>query len=393
MRTFLFSRWVLVGVVLIVAVVPVVPAPSDGPKPRMVFPGEKWDIVAPAAEGLNAVKLGKAVDYLKANSGKDGVRELVVVRRGRIVWHGDNIDNVHGIWSCTKSFTSTLLGLLIDLMRCALETLAAEHVPALKDPYSGVTLRHFTTMTSGYRAAGDAEAKGTYLHGPSATPFEPAEPLFAPGEKYAYWDSAMNTFGLALTKIAGRPLDALLKERIMDPIGADPKQWKWGVRAEVKEIRVNSGSGNAGSHIQISARELARFGHLMLNRGNWNGKQLISAKWVDQATSVQVPAHLPNAHPKGKIDGSGQYGYNWWVNGTNRAGKRKWPDAPPTTFAALGFNNNRMWIIPQWQMVIVRLGLDEAQREINDEIANEFLKRVGEAIADEASRNVERRRR
>jgi CubicO group peptidase (beta-lactamase class C family) len=384
MRAFLPSRWPLVGIVLVVAILPVATAPSGEPKPRMVFPGKKWDIVAPAAEGLDAVKLARAIDYLKANSGKDGVREMVVVRRGRIVWHGDNIDNVHGIWSCTKSFTSTILGLLIDLMRCALETLAAEHVPALKDRYAGVTLRHITTMTSGYRAAGDAEAKGSYLHGPSATPFVPAEPLFAPGEKYAYWDSAMNTFGLALTKIADRPLDALLKERIMDPIDADPKQWKWGVRNEGKEVRVNSGSGNAGGHIQISARELARFGHLMLNRGNWNGKQLISAKWVEQATSVQVPAHLPNAHPKGKIEGSGQYGYNWWVNGTNRAGKRKWPGAPPTTFAALGFNNNRMWIIPEWQMVVVRLGLDEAQREINDEVANEFLKRVGEAITDGA---------
>ena len=95
MRATVFSRWVLIGVVLIVAVLPVVPAPSHEPQPRMVFPGKRWDIVAPAAEGLDAGKLAKAVDYLKANSGKDGVRELVVVRRGRIVWHGDNIDNVH----------------------------------------------------------------------------------------------------------------------------------------------------------------------------------------------------------------------------------------------------------------------------------------------------------
>ena len=379
---FILSRRVLIGVLLCIAVLPVFTASSQTSKPRMFFPGKNWEIVAPDAEGLDAGKLGEAVDYLKAHSGNDGVRQLVVVRRGRIVWHGDNIDKVHGIWSCTKSFTSTLLGLLIDLMRCALETLAAEHVPALRERYAGVTLRHFTTMTSGYRAVGDAEAKGSYLYGPSATPFQPAERLFAPGEKYAYWDSAMNTFGLALTKIAGQPLDAMLKERIMDPIGADPKQWKWGVRKEVN-LYVNSGSGNAGGHVQISARELARFGHLMLNRGNWNGKQLVSAAWVEQATSVQVPAHLPNAHPKGKIAGSGQYGYNWWVNGTNAAGQRKWPEAPPKTFAALGHNNNRLWTIPEWQMVIVRLGLDEAQREINDEVTNEFLKRVGAAIKGE----------
>jgi CubicO group peptidase (beta-lactamase class C family) len=355
------------------------PAPAQEPTPRMFFPGKTWEFAEPQAEGLDAAKLAKAVEYLKANSGSDGVRELVIVRRGRIVWHGDNIDNVHGVWSITKSFTSIVLGLLIELMRCTLETLAAEHVPPLKNQYPAVTLRHFTTMTSGYRAAGDAEAKGSYLHGPSATPFQPAAPLFAPGEKYAYWDSAMNTLGLALTRIAGEPLDAVLKRRIMDPRGAAPRQWKWGVRKEVN-LYVNSGSGNAGGHVQISARELARVGHLMLNRGRWDDKQLISATWVEQATKVQVPANLANAHPKGKIDGSGQYGYNWWVNGTNQAGKRKWPDAPRATFAALGFNNNRLWVIPEWQMVIVRLGQDEAQREINDAVSNEFLKQVGEAI-------------
>ena len=54
------------------------------------------------------------------------------------------------------------------------------------------------------------------------------EPLFKPGEKYAYWDSAMNMFGLVLTTIAEEPLDALLKRRIMDPIGADPEELEVG---------------------------------------------------------------------------------------------------------------------------------------------------------------------
>jgi CubicO group peptidase (beta-lactamase class C family) len=358
-------------------------AKADPLKSLMRFPGKDWDIVKPEAEGLDADKLARAIDYLKANAGNDGVRELVIVRRGRIVWHGDDIDKVHGVWSCTKSFTSTVLGLLIDSKKCTLDTLAAEHVPVLKERYPAVTLRHFTTMTSGYRAKGDAEAKGSYLHGPSTTPFEPAERLFAPGEKYAYWDSAMNLFGLTLARIAGEPLEDILKKRIMDPISANPANWKWGVRKEVKDIKANSGSGNAGGHVQIAAREMARFGHLMLNRGKWDGKQLLSASWVEQATTVQVPAKLANAHPKGEIEGSGRYGFNWWVNGTNLAGQRKWPAAPASTFAALGHNNNRMWIIPDWQMVIVRLGQDQAQREITDAAASEFLKRVHEAIADE----------
>lgn len=351
-------------------------------RPTGPFPGKDWEVVAPSVEGLDRDKLNRAVEYLKANAGKDGVRELLIVRRGRVVWQGDQIDKVHGVWSCTKSFTSTVLGLLIEDGKCSLETKISEVLPELKERYPTATLRHFTTMTSGYRARGDAEAKGGYLHGPSATPFVPAEPLFAPGEKYAYWDSAMNVFGLALTRLADEPLEALLKRRIMDPIGVNADRWKWGVRSGVPGLRVNSGSGNGGGHVQISAREMARFGHLFLNEGNWKGKQLLSRKWVEQARSVQVPAKVPDGFPASKIPGSGCYGFNWWVNGIKPDGKRKWPDAPGDTFAALGHNNNKLWIVPGWQLVIVRLGLDQADKVIDDGITNEFLKRVGEALVD-----------
>ena len=365
----------------VVIALPVVAA--DRP---MTFPGKAWEVVRPEAEGLDPDRLRAAIDILKEKVGRDGVEELLIVRRGRVVWHGDDIDKVHGVWSCTKSFTSTLLGLLIGDGKCSLDTRAADLYPPLKERYPGVTLRHFTTMTSGYRAVGDAEARGSYLHGPSARPFEPAEPLFEPGEKYAYWDSAMNTFGLCLTAAAGEPLDAVLRRRVMDPIGADPAKWKWGDRGarEVagKPVKVNSGSGNAGGHVQISARELARFGHLMLNAGKWGDRQLVPAEWVKEATRVQVPAGLPDGFPKSDIPGSGVYGYNWWVNGTKADGTRRWPAAPSRAFAAVGHNNNRLWVVPEWGLVIVRLGLDQADRRLTAEGENEFFRRLREALAD-----------
>jgi CubicO group peptidase (beta-lactamase class C family) len=352
----------------------------------MTFPGAAWEVARPQDEGLDPDRLRAAVDLLQKKVGRDGVKELVIVRRGRMVWQGEDPDKVHGVWSCTKSFTSTVLGLLIADGKCSLDTKAADLFPPLKEKYAAVTLRHFTTMTSGYRAAGDAEAAGSYLHGPSKRPFEPAEPLFRPGEKYAYWDSAMNTFGLCLTAAAGEPLDAFLKRRIMDPIGADAAKWKWGDRGMVelsgKSIKVNSGSGNSDGHIRISARELARFGHLMLNDGKWKDRQLIPADWVKEATRVQVPAELPDGFPKSDIPGSGVYGYNWWVNGKKPDGRLRLPDAPPRTFSAIGHNNNRLWVVPEWGMVIVRLGMDQADRRLVADGENEFLKQIGAAIRD-----------
>ncbi|HUE74328.1 MAG TPA: serine hydrolase [Pirellulaceae bacterium] len=252
---------------------------TAGPLPagEMVFPGKDWEEAAPAAQSLDEAKLAAAVNYLKENSGRDGVRELVIVQNGRLVWKGDNIDHVHGVWSCTKSFTSTVLGLLIDDQKCTLDAPAKKFVPELAEHYGDVRLRHLATMTSGYRAIGD-EPQGSYTHGPSRTPFEPSkEPLFAPpGSQYAYWDSAMNLFGLVLTRIAQEPLEDVFKRRIADPIGM--KNWDWGDYATIDGVVVNGGSGNAGKHVTISAREMARLGHLFLNRGNWNGKQLISAE-------------------------------------------------------------------------------------------------------------------
>ena len=146
-----------------------------------------------------------------------------------------------------------MLGLLIADGKCTLDTRVADVLPELKAHYPDVTLRHFTTMTSGYRAVGDVTT-GSYKHGPSNTPFVPnPQPLFTPpGSQYAYWDSAMNTFALALTKIAGEPIEQLFKRRVADPIGM--KNWDWGDYATVDGVIVNGGSGNGNKHIFISAR-------------------------------------------------------------------------------------------------------------------------------------------
>jgi CubicO group peptidase (beta-lactamase class C family) len=343
----------------------------------VVFPGKDWEEAAPESQGVDAVQLRAAVALLDRTAGKDGAHELVIIHHGRLIWKGDRIDKVHGIWSFTKTFTSTVLGLLIDDGKCSLDTPAAQFLPVMAERYPALTLRHFTTMTSGYRALND-EPSGSYKHGPSRTPFLPGPPLFTPpGSQYAYWDSAMNQFGNVLTLIAGESMESVFKRRIADPIGMNPKQWHWGVYATHRSVAVNGGSGNGGKHVFISAREVARLGLLFLNRGKWNGKQLISARWVKEATRVQVPASTPWAHPESGFDGRGVYGFNWWCNGVKPDGQRKFPDAPSGTFWASGHNNNKCFVIPEWDMIIVRLGLDGNAK---DQVWNNFLGEVGEAV-------------
>lgn len=343
----------------------------------VIYPGRDWQKVEPEAVGIRSSGLNEAINYLKNNSGRDGVEELIIVKNGFLIHEGDSSGKVHGVWSMTKSFTSTVMGILIDNGACSLNTFAKNYAPGLKDHYPGVTLKHFTTMTSGYQALGD-EPQGEYKHGPSLTPFYPApDPLFSPGEKFAYWDSAMNEFANVLSQIAEGPLDHIFQEKIAEMIGMKQDEWHWGDWGSYQGIRINSGAGNH-TGMEMSALAMARFGYLFLRNGRWQEDQLIGESWVQQATTVQVPPTLPLA---GYIDqGPGMYGFNWWVNGTGPDGTKKWPDVPASTYAASGYNNNDMFIIPEWDMVIVRLGMDQSDYMISDENYNRFLHLVGQSI-------------
>jgi CubicO group peptidase (beta-lactamase class C family) len=342
-----------------------------------VFPGSQWEEATPQSQGVDSAKLREAVELLSGTVGADGARELVIIRHGRMIWKGDNIDHRHGVWSATKSFTSTALGLLIADGKCTLDTRVADVLPDLHANYADVTLRHFTTMTSGYRAMGD-ETTGSYKHGPSSTPFVPnSQPLFTPpGSQFAYWDSAMNTLGLALTELANEPMEELFKRRVAQPIGM--VDWDWGDLGIVDGLVVNGGSGNHDKHIVTTAREMARFGLLFLNNGTWNGRSIVPETWVREATRVHVPATMPWAHPESDIDGRGCYGCNWWRNGLKWDGMRKFPAAPEEMFWAAGHNNNLCFVIPEWDMVIVRLGLDG---KAQDGVWNAFLEQVGQAVS------------
>jgi hypothetical protein len=93
-----------------------------------------------------------------------------------------------------------------------------------------------------------------------------------------------------------------------------------------------------------------------------------------------VPAETSLGHPESNIDGHGVYGFNWWTNGVQTDGERLWPAAPTSAFAALGHNNNK--VIPDWNMVIVRLGLDQNDVKVSDTVWSEFLALVDESRMD-----------
>ncbi len=358
---------------------------SDGGTLRQtVFPDAEWEKRTPETQGIDSVKLRKALEYMKSRCGKNGISEVMIVRNGYVIWQGDKILRKHSIASAGKTFTSTALGLLIDKRKCSLDSRAAEFIPELAENYPDVALKHFAMMTSGYDAVGLHTASTKHQHNVGKTgdwgpnPYDAGPPLFAPGEKFCYHDEAMFMFGRVLTAIAGQSLHSYLKKHIGDVIGMGDWQWRSGrLTGEINGIPVNWGCGM----VVVNADQLARWGLLFLNRGNWSGKQLISKKWVDEATRNLVPRSIGLLTDRRRADGRGVYGYNWWVNGIKGDGKWKWPDAPPKTFVAIGADHNMCFVIPEWNMVIVRLGTDGSPRG-RDGIWSTTLKMVGQSLQE-----------
>lgn len=338
----------------------------------MTFPDAEWLTVTPTDFEIDEDKLQEALTYLASKSFEDGIEEVLIVKNGYVIYEGDSTRKAHNIYSCSKVFTSTVLGLLVDVGTLSLDTPVAQHDSSLQALYPAATFRHFATMTSGFSAKGRSRWKDENADW-SWTPYDPEVPHFEPGTHYEYWDEAQMTYGRALTQFLKEPMQAFLKRELTDKIGMG--EWAWHPEQEVKSIPINNGC----TGVTLDAHQLARMGHLYLNRGKWKGQQLLSKEWCEMATTNQVPASIPVFDgDRSSAAGSGSYGFNWWVNSED--GLSRMPDAPLGAAYMSGFNHNVCMIIPEWDMVIIRMGDDKNPPEGKHVIWNEFLKRVGEAL-------------
>ena len=342
-------------------------------KREIVFPDASWLRLNPEEQGIDKAKMMAALDTLKSYCGEDGLEETLIIRNGFIVYEGDSINKKHGIYSCSKSFTSTVLGLMIDEGKANLEDYAWETDSLLAKDYRGIQLRHFTTMTSGYNAVGSSRWCDGCSEDWSHHPYQPDHPLFEPGQAYCYWDEAQMFLGRVLTQKLRLDMKAYLDEKIMRHI--DLGEWDWISEGSYEDIPIRNGC----TSVIVNAHQLARMGYLFLNKGNWKGKQLISEQWVEAATRSQVPGNLPIADTdRRSTEGNGRYGYNWWVRGN----MGDMIHTPEGTYYMSGFNNNMCFVVPEWKMVLVRLGDDGNPPEGKRFVYDLFFKEMANAIRD-----------
>lgn len=380
--------------VLVLEILLMAPA-GQGSEPRaMVFPGESWKKAAPASLGLDKGKFKDAMDYLDTHAEGSKTAQMVVIRNGYLIWEGAEADRVHEIHSCTKTFTSTVMGLLVTDGVLHLDDRAAKYLPSLDDEYpqyGQITLRHFASMSSGYDGA--MGGGWNYYSTDRAKHREhvlkyttPGKPLWEAGQSSRYHDPQVHMLGYILTKVAGKSLEEMIRQRVAEPIGM--KEFSWSNFGERDEMFFNNPAGTPGINqkgrkqggVYSNALDLARYGLLYLNKGNWNGKQLLDPDFVEQATSNQVPVEI-------KSNLAGRYGLYWWTNGVMADGRRPIPAAPEKTYMARGGGGNYIVVVPSWNMVIVRLSTtspdgDTRKGGIDEKLWDAFFSRLKKAGAE-----------
>jgi CubicO group peptidase (beta-lactamase class C family) len=360
-----------------------------------VPPPNTWERRTPAQLGFDAAKLEQAVAFAKERESR-AARDLeeahyqsfgrepfggavgpfkprgdpsgMIIRNGYIVAEWGDLSRVDMTFSVTKSFVSTTVGLAVDrgMIRSADDTVhhyvgpvLHASMPALgpeggrgrfdaRVPIALFDTPHNRKITWRNLLQQASDWEGTLWGKPEWADRPAQQPAtwwtrdrVAPGSAYEYNDTRVNVLALAALSVWRRPLPEVLRELVMDPIGASPT-WRWygydnsWVVLDGQMIQSVSGGGHWGGGMFINAYDQARFGLLTLRNGRWGGKQIISEQWVRQSRTPSA------AQPT--------YGFmNYFLN----TGKRPLPSAPESVFYHLGNGTNAIICDPENDLVVV----------------------------------------
>lgn len=340
-------------------------------------PRGEWELRTPAQVGMDAALLDEAIAFAKASESTDprdlalnhyftfgrephgdaigpfkerGDMTGVILRHGYLVAEWGEPDRVDLTFSVTKSFLSSTVGLAWDrrLIRDVHDPVSDYVVTGeFGSPHNAsITWDHLLRQTSDW--------EGTLWGKPDWADRPPQDVPLAEyrararneaGSTYKYNDVRVNVLALAALQVWRRPLPQVLRELLMDPIGAS-STWRWygyeNSWVNVDGVMVQSVSGGAhwGGGMWITARDLARFGLLTLRRGAWGDRQILSDAWIAMALTP-TPANPT-------------YGFmNFFLNTESASGRRPLPSAPGSAFRHVGAGSNIVYVDPDHDLVIV----------------------------------------
>ena len=370
-------------------------------------PAFDWGTATPEEAGFHAERLEILVDALMA----DKTRALLIARGDRIVTEryadGFGPTNKFGTASLAKSLVAGLsLLVLLQDGRLALDDPASRWIDSWRsDPLRAkITVRHLATHSSGIENAEQAGLPHSQLPGwkgefwkrsrprwqfwrTTPNPFQIARDsapvLFEPGSSYAYSNPGVAALavvaGEALRNASERDVESLLRERVMRPVGIPDEEWSISYEKswELDRVKLQANWGGA----RFTARATARLGRLMLRRGDWEGRSVLNATWVD--TAVADPG---TPRPDRARDSSAPMsGILWW---TNR--DRVWPSLPEDAFVGAGAGHQVLLVVPSLDLVAVRFGRESLGGSDDtagywESLETEFFRPLSDALVEQGS--------
>lgn len=256
----------------------------------------------PEEQGVSSDALRIYVDALDRSPHE--LHSLMVLRHGQVIaegwWAPYSAADPHLLFSLSKSFTSTAVGLAVSdgllSVEDAVISFFPDDLPAqVSTNLAAMEVRHLLTMTTGH----DADSAGKFDRGPTGNwlrSFLSLDVPHQPGTFFLYDSGASYTLSAIVQKLTGQPLLDYLRPRIFEPLGISEGSWASSPQG------INAG----GWGLSLTTESIAKFGQLYLQRGQWQGRQLVPTDWVTMATSAVVPNNEPNP------DWQQGYGYQFW---------------------------------------------------------------------------------
>ena len=274
-----------------------------------------------------------------------GAASGLVTRHGYIVAEWGDPKRADITNSVTKTFLTTVVGLawqrgLIRDVNDYVRDYMPPHVDLFDAPHNQkIKWDHLLRQTSDWQ--GTLWGKPDWADRPVGEKTEdwPNRKLFTPGEHFKYNDVRVNVMALAALQVWRKSLPDVLREEVMDPIGAS-STWRWygydnsWVEVDGKKVQSVSGGGHWGGGMFIDSYDMARFGYLFLRNGKWKDRSIVSEKWIQMARTPGTD--------------NTTYGYaNWYLN----TGRKPLPAAPATAVRFVGNGSNIIYI--DWDNDIV----------------------------------------
>jgi CubicO group peptidase (beta-lactamase class C family) len=297
---------------------------------------------------------GKRVGNLERFLTRSATASFLVIKDDALIYehyfNGYQKDSIVTSFSMAKSFDSTLAGIAIDEGKIgSVRDPITKYLPELakRDPrFAKIAVRDLLMMSSGIRYNEDPPYRDndvTY-HAVDLrrAALEKAAIMEAPGKHWLYNNYHPLLLGMILERVTGMSVTAYLQEKLWGPLGMK-YPGSWSVNGD------QNGLEKMESGINARTIDFAKFGRLMLNNGQWEGKQIVSQAWVDQATQ---PEEKPSSYYWGQpffVSEGHYYKYFWW--GGKRPGGK-------SDFCAVGNNGQYIYISPQKRVIIVRNGFD-----------------------------------